>query len=74
MAIAVLIAVAFLIPILLIGDQYQLGFTTAFVLGLSLSLLMGRGFKRQSKGKEIGDAVKRIIAQEQRQGGSLRHK
>ena len=40
MAIAVLIVVAFLIPILLIGDQYQLGFTTAFVLGLSLSLLM----------------------------------
>lgn len=71
MAIAVLIVVAFLIPILLIEDQYQLGFATAFVLGLSLSLLMGRGFKRQSKRKQIGNAVRTVIRQEQRQGGML---
>lgn len=74
MAIAVLIAVVFYILMLLVDDQHQVTVATSFVFGLSLSLLMGWSFKRRSTVKQIDDAIKRRIANEQRQGGIFRYK
>jgi len=72
-AIAVLITVVFYILMLLIDDLNHL-FAPSFVFGLSLSLLMGRSFKRRPVEKQIDDALKRAIAREQRRGGQLRYK